>query len=358
MTEAYNQYNPEHINNIAYSHFPYDQFYISTNDNIISNNSSYNKKGYFFKEQHLRDNVTKFKEYDIVYIPGFSAIASCDKDKPPCFNINGFGVVTHVDEDEKIQVFFGINKGKYIIYLFNPYYGQLEKWLRPTNLDRTFLLSRSLDHSDGTNGDKFAEMIINNTSEQIIPSRSILNLPDNIDDKLPSLNQSNDGSIDNPDEMAKIFNKEIKEQNGIWRDVESGSDTDTEKGGKKKLRKSKKNRKYKNKTIKGGKKNKRYRKQKGGDLNIKEINYHISNLIEEENKNNPDNHINELDTTDNDNKKYNLDISNKHPDFNIIQGYKSNNGSIVWIANMKKDINKYYIIQGDKSEELIDLNKI
>lgn len=340
MSETYDNTNIEHIQKIANSQFPYDDFYIYKNGIIPpNNNTSYKEKGYVLKEPHKRDYTKNFKELDIVYIPGFANIANpyCDT---ACFNINGFGIVTQVYQDGKIEVFFGQNKRKNVIYLFRPYYGQLEKWLRPTNLDHTFLLSRILKPEPGMEADKLAQRItkLNGETKQLLPSRSIFNNDDNEDDKPPSFNDYDDGIID-PDEMTKAFNTEtLKERkDDTWRDVPS----DVETGGKNNLRKSKKNRKYKNKTIKAGNKNKSYKKQTGGEIDENKLKENIDIAVSKE-----------IDATFLDGKE---EIQKQHPDIEILFGYKTQNSSECWLGRKQEDgqFDQYFFIQGNNSEHII-----
>ena len=346
MSETYDNTKIEHIQNIANSQFPYDDFYICK-DGIIPppNNNTYKEKGYVLKEPHERDNSTNFKELDIVYIPGFANIANsyCDTG---CFNINGFGIVTQVYQDGKIEVFFGQNKNKQknVIYLFHPYYGQIERWLRPTNLDHTFLLSRFLKRrEDGMLPDNLAQRItkLNGETKQLLPSRSIFNNDDNEDDKPPSFNDYDDDGIIDPDEMAKAFNREtLKERkDDTWRDVPS----DVETGGKNNLRRSKKNRKYKNKTIKAGNKNKSYEKQKGGHIDENKLKDDIHNIAVS----------NEIGATFLEGKD---EIQKHHQDIEILFGYKTKNGSECWLGRKKHDerveFDKYFFIQGKNIENI------
>ena len=337
MSETYDNTKIEHIQNIANSHFPYDDFYIHKNGIVPpANNNTYKEKGYVLKV--ARDYTKNFKEDDIVYIPGFANIANpyCETS---CFNINGFGIVTQVYQDGKIEVFFGQNKNKdkYVIYLFSPY--QLEKWLRPTDLDHAFLLSRILKPEDGMIPDKLAQKItnLNGENKQILPSRTIFN---NDDDKPPYFNDYDDGIID-PDEMAKAFNTEtLKERkDDTWKDVPSDID-----GGKNNLRKSKKNRKYKNKTIKAGNKNKSYEKQKGGHIDEKKLKDDINSIAVSD----------EIGATFLEGKD---EIQRHHRDIEILFGYKTKNGSECWLGRKKAQDNKvefdkYFFIQGKNSEQI------
>ena len=342
MSETYDNTKIEHIQNIANSQFPYDDFYIYKNGIIPpNNNSSYKEKGYVLKEPHERDYTKNFKEHDIVYIPGFSHIAYpyCDTS---CFNINGFGIVTQVYQDGKIEILFGQNKQKNVIYLFHPYL--IEKWLRPTNLDHTFLLSRILKPEDGMKPDKLAQIItkLNGETIQHLPSKSIFNNDDNVDDKPPTFNDyDDDDDIIDPDRMAKAFNKEIlkEKKDDIWRDVPSDVD-----GGKNNLRKSKKNRKYKNKTIKAGNKNKSYEKQKGGRIDEKKLKDDINNIAVS----------NEIGATFLEGKD---EIQKHHQDIEILFGYKTKNGSECWLGRKKADeevkFDEYFFIQGKNSEKIV-----
>tara|TARA_B100001287_G_scaffold276859_1_gene290228 strand:+ start:12268 stop:13293 length:1026 start_codon:yes stop_codon:yes gene_type:complete len=341
MSETYDNTKIEHIQNIANSQFPYDDFYIYKNGIVPpNNNTSYKEKGYVLKEPHERDYTQNFKEHDIVYIPGFAHIAYpyCDTS---CFNINGFGIVTQVYQDGKIEILFGQNKQKNVIYLFHPYL--IEKWLRPTNLDHTFLLSRILKPEDGMKPDKLAQIItnLNGETKQHLPSTSIFNNDDNVDDKPPTFNDYDDGIID-PDGMAKAFNTEIlkERKNDTWRDVPS----DVETGGKNNLRKSKKNRKYKNKTIKAGNKNKSYEKQKGGHIDEKKLKDDINSIAVS----------NEIGATFLEGKD---EIQKHHQDIDILFGYKTKNGSECWlgrkIANDRVEFDEYFFIQGKNSEKIV-----
>jgi len=346
MTEKYDNSKIEHIQNIAYSQFPYDDFYIyKGNNRIINNAATHNEQGYIFRQTYGTDFHTKFKEHDIVYIPGFTHIANpyCDT---TCFNIRAFGIISHIfQEDGKIEVLFGKNKGKNVIYLFYPH--QIERWLRTTDLDPVFLLSRVLAPKDGMMPDKLAKMLTDkNNAPQHLESHSILYNNDDIDKPPSSISTSSDDDDDiiDPEAMNKAFNRETLQErinndnNETWRDAPSDID-----GGKNNLRKSKKNRKYKNKTIKAGNKNKSYEKQKGGHIDEKKLKDEIYNIAVS----------NEIGATALDGKD---EIQKHHQDIEILFGYKTQNGSECWLGRKKADeraeFDEYFFIQGKNSEKI------
>ena len=266
MTETFTKNNSNQIKNITNSIFPYQSFY--TYDNIHLHNplksltSLHKEKGYIFDDLKLMNGkllTHNFKEHDIIYIPGFFNIVStyCDETRD-CSNKNGFGIVTQVYHDDKIEVFFGKNKydNTNVIYLLD--FTHIMLWLRTTNLDHVFLLSRSLSHTEGIElPDKLAKMLVDkNTSPQHLPSKSLIPRPTDADKPPPSFKNDDDDDIIDPDDLNFKNTFTFEDPNKAnWKSV--GPDT----GGKKKLRKSKKlrtskkNRKYKNKTIKGGQKN-------------------------------------------------------------------------------------------------------
>ena len=100
--------------------------------------------------------------------------------------------------------------------------------------------------------------------------------------------------------------------------------------------KSKKRRKFKNKTIKGG--NKKNKIIKGGDLKDNYITNKLENLIVH------DDEADKLDVI-----KINEHLSNKK--ISIIKGYKhQDNGSIAYLC--KDDNNAFFFVQGEKTIEL------